>query len=144
MQTHGAKVLFGKHRGQLLTRVPIGYLRWGVGAGVDQKVRLKDGKEVAFKDIASVEIERRGERTMDVDISPHAIDRISQRFLSEWKRTRNNGEGIYSWAQRRVQELRGRKDVEMESNDGNVTIKEGDIKWVIKVDQPVPTLITVK
>lgn len=49
MNTHGLKISFGKHEGELFTRLPIGYLRWMINE------RTREWE------IAQAEFERRGD-----------------------------------------------------------------------------------
>lgn len=143
MNPHNAILVFGRFKQTLLTRIPFNYLRWGITTKCDGKVRLSDGNIVDFHEIAKIELERRGER-IDVDISPHAIDRISQKFLNVWMSTRTDGEGIYSWAQRVVLEAMKEEPIETTKREPKRdTYKHLGRKWVIQ-DMVVPVLITIK
>ena len=52
-------------------------------------------------DIAKVELERRGTTEIsDMEITAHAIDRMSQYCLDIWVKKCHNKEGIYSWLNR--------------------------------------------
>lgn len=86
--THGERIDFGKHKGELYTRVPVSYLRWMVNS-------MKDEQR---KKLAHSEIVRRGSKLPEVEISGHAIDRASQRCLRRWEETRlNEDEGLHAW-----------------------------------------------
>lgn len=36
ISTHGIRLEFGRHKGKLLTRVPVSYLRWMINANTQQ------------------------------------------------------------------------------------------------------------
>lgn len=88
VSTHHLRCDFGKHDGELYTRIPVGYLLWMVQCGHRQA------------DIAQAELDRRGTVTPKIEISGHAIDRASQRCLGVWQRTRKDDEGIHAWLSR--------------------------------------------
>jgi hypothetical protein len=126
LDTQGVILSFGKHKGQLLTRVPISYIRWMATNDVPQS------------DYARAEFERRGDTMPKVEISGHAIDRASLRVLQTWRATRNEDEGLYSWLQRMVLEA-------LKSGhrlDGG-KIKYRKIKWVIEEGEVLPVLKSV-
>ena len=78
----------GKHEGERITRVPMSYLRWMVRAGHPQA------------EYAQAELDRRGAAMPDIEISAHAIDRLSLRCRDVWHQTRKGDEGLYTWAAR--------------------------------------------
>lgn len=90
MNTHGLAVDFGKHKGELWTRIPISYLKWVANEC--------DGDRRA---IAVAEMSRRGV-TIDsaVEISGHAIDRASQRCRHIWHQNKIGDEGLHAWLTR--------------------------------------------
>ena len=104
INTHGLKVDFGKHKGELWTRVPVGYLRWCV----NELPKDRDTHR-----IAEAELARRGD-TMPttVNISNHAIDKASLRLLTAWQANRYDDEGLYSWLVRMCNEA-------LKAEDGN-------------------------
>jgi len=83
--THGYRMLTGRHKGERITRVPVSYLKWMVNS---------DHSEAIY---AEAELARRGTVTPELDLSGHAIDRASQTCLKVWKRTRHEGEGLHAW-----------------------------------------------
>ena len=141
LNTHNARVEFGRHRGNLVTRIPVSYLTWAISNRIDYKCALADGLKVPFCEAAMAELDRRGIRIADMDISLHAIDRISQRYIKTWEDTRQEGEGIASWAQRVARDA-----FQSEKTEGatQVTIQHLGIKWVFQADLLVPTVLTVK
>jgi hypothetical protein len=76
---------FGKHRGELYTRIPVSYLKWMVNI------------EHSRSEIAEAELNRRGTVTPDMDISGHAIDKASLRCRKIWHEDRNDEEGLHAW-----------------------------------------------
>lgn len=91
--THHLTIEHGKHKGELYTRIPASYLRWMVNEGA---------KGWHF---AQAELDRRGTKLPDIEVSRHAIDRASCRCWKTWEATRlNDDEGILSWIERIGQE----------------------------------------
>lgn len=90
INTHGYLMVKGRHKGVLITRVPVSYLLW-----LSQQ---ESHEEVEY---AKAELERRGTVKPELDISGHALDRVSQHCLDIWERSRlgagNNYEGIHAW-----------------------------------------------
>ena len=96
INTHNMIVEFGKHRGELWTRVPREYLTWLVNQP-DVIVGMEDNK-----DIAQAELERRGTKvSSEVERSKHAIDKASLRARKVWHETAiDENEGLYTWLSR--------------------------------------------
>lgn len=89
INTHGLTIDFGKHSGELWTRVPVNYLLWMV----NQPEMAADRKQTA-----QAELDRRGTVKPTIDISGHAIDRASLRFRKTWHQTAlNDDEGLHAW-----------------------------------------------
>ena len=78
----------GVHAGELISRVPTQYLKWMVNA------RHTSAAE------AEKEMKRRGTSTPTLEVSGHAIDRASLKFLDVWNRLRSGDEGLWSWLHR--------------------------------------------
>lgn len=85
--THGMKLHFGKHAGELYTRVPVSYLRWMVNAGHNEA------------HVALAELKRRGVpvQQQSVEITGHAIDSASLRLKKIWHEDRMDQEGLHAW-----------------------------------------------
>lgn len=81
----------GKHVGEPITRVPVGYLSWMVNSGH------------TFAAQAEAELRRRGTVTPSLDVSGHAIDRASLRLLKKWQKTASKDEGIHAWLVRNAE-----------------------------------------
>lgn len=137
---------FGKHDGETLQRVPVGYLRWAVTNQIDRRLQTDEGR-VQFHVLAERELKRRGERTDTIEISAHALDRISTRFLEEYIKTRKEimpgkREGIYTWSERLAAEA-----VEIArqrgQDEGVVRITHEEIRWVFDFSMALPVLKTV-
>ena len=123
---HGQVVSFGKHKGELFTRVPVSYLRWMINEGTQQA------------DIARAEFERRGDTMPTVELSGHAIDNASLRVRKIWHQTRAKDEGLYSWLQRMTLEAIAR----------GARLDSGKIMWqgmkfVIEEGEEFPVLKTI-
>lgn len=89
VDTHGERIDFGKHKGELFTRLPVSYLRW-----------LANEPELGPKregQLAEAELLRRGTHTPVVEISGHAIDRASLRCRKIWHEDRGDEEGLHAW-----------------------------------------------
>ena len=95
INTHGLVCDFGKHKGTLYTRLPVGYLHWMV-----------NGRH-SHADIAKAELGRRGTVRPELDVSGHAIDRASLHCRKIWHETANKDEGLYSWLCRMAAEAIG-------------------------------------
>lgn len=126
MNTHGVTVNFGRHKGQLLTRVPVSYLKWMVGCRHSQAT------------LAQAELDRRGTVTPDCDISGHAIDRASLLCRKIWHENRSESEGLHAWLVR----------VTLEALQHGEKLDSGKIrycrmKFVIEQDGLWPVLKTV-
>lgn len=93
IDTHGLKIGFGRHKGDLYTRVPCSYLFWMV----NQSTREHE--------IAKAELDRRGYVDMPpLEVSGHAVDSASNRCLGSWNKTKimqgSNHEGLHAWLMR--------------------------------------------
>ena len=86
--TEGFRLTNGKHKGELITRVPASYLFWMV-----RVVHQHSGE-------AQAELDRRGTVIPQIEVSGHAIDRASQRLLVYWKESRVEEEGLHAWLSR--------------------------------------------
>lgn len=142
MNTHDAIMPFGKYEGQRVTRVPVSYLRWAVSNGAETIVETKDGK-FPFKDVAKAEIERRGERNQNIEVSHHAIDRASLYFLPKFRLEHGHMEGLASWITRLAWEAwKDRKPGDRQI-DGTWKIESHGIKFIIE-EMVVPVVKTVE
>lgn len=100
MSTHGVKMTFGKHDGELMTRVPVSYLFWMVN------------RRTQMWEVAKAELDRRGSVTPEFDITGHAMDRASLHCWPCWRRTMRQNEGIHAWLIRMARDARERNDVD--------------------------------
>jgi hypothetical protein len=127
---HGVVLTFGKHNGELLTRAPIGYVRW---------LTNQPTLDPKWRDLAKAEFERRGDTYPKVELSGHAIDNASLRVRKIWHETcLNADEGLYSWLQR----------VSLEALDHGEKLESGKIrhlgiKFVFEQGEEFPVLKTV-
>jgi len=86
--THNKRIKTGKHKGELFTRLPVSYLSWMVNVNHSEH------------ELARSELIRRGTVIPVLDVTGHAIDRVSQLGLRVWKKHRIENEGIHSWLHR--------------------------------------------
>lgn len=131
VDTHGVKIQFGRHIGELFTRLPVSYLKWMVNDGVRQS------------ELASAELERRGTVTPELEISHHAIDRASTRLEHVWKKDRiDPDEGVYTWLHRVA--VRAWKDGErMSSGKVRVGVAGHVLKMAFEDGLAWPVLKTI-
>lgn len=122
---HNVKVDFGKHEGELYTRLPVGYLTWMVNANHSRK------------EYAQAELDRRGTTMPEIQISGHAIDRFSLRYMDKFWERRNENEGLHSFMHRMALEAH-----EKGKQDGDRYFYYG-IKFVFAEGSEFPTLKTV-
>lgn len=125
INTHGYVMEFGRHSGELITRVPVSYLKWMINA------------EHRLAPYAQAELDRRGTTTPTFDISGHAIDQASLRIRKIWHESKNEGEGIHSWLCRV-----GKEALEHGEKHGDRIHYKG-VKWVFETDGLWPVLKTV-
>ncbi len=127
LNTHGLILAFGKHKGELWTRVPISYISW--------LANKKEDSEVVR--IARAEQKRRGTTYPTIEISGHAIDRASFHCLYFWRRSANRDEGLNSWLIRKSNEAREKGEL----RDGKYVYE--DMKFVFEEGEFYPTLKTI-
>lgn len=127
LSTEGVKLSFGKHKGKLMTRVPVSYIRWMVNQD-----------NIPMKEYAQAEFKRRGNTMPLVELSGHAIDNASLRVRKIWHETRDVDEGLWSWLQRMT--LEAIKEGE-EVRGGKIKYK--GMKFVIEQGEEFPILKTI-
>lgn len=128
MSTHGLTIGFGKHKGELFTRLPVAYLRWMVN------------EQTAQADIAAAELARRGTVLPDLEISGHAIDRASLRVRKVWHHDRADDEGLHAWLCRVSAEVLAAGPL---PTDGKVKHPRLPMALVFEAGTHYPTLKTV-
>ena len=86
--TKDLTLTFGRHKGTRIQRVPVGYLLW---ASNEENIPQRD-------DIVA-ELERRGTTLPKLEVSGHAIDRVSlnSKTRAIWHETSEANEGLHSW-----------------------------------------------
>jgi len=122
IDTHNLRVDFGKHAGELYTRLPVSYLKWMVNVSHSRA------------DIAKAELERRGTVTPDLDVSGHAIDRASLSCRKIWHETRGDDEGLHAWLVRMAAEALEKDDVDDKGrhrHNGMLLAFEQDGNWPV-------------
>src|SRR5687767_12369609 len=128
VNTHHLRIDFGKHKGELYTRLPVSYLKW----------LINEKTQVAG--IAQAELDRRGTTLEhEVQISGHALDRASTRLLEKWQETRlHKNEGLHAWLHRLASEALVRGEKKDEWNYVFI-----GIKFCFDFGEVYPTLTTV-
>jgi len=126
LNTHDVRIGFGKHKGERVTRLPASYLRWMVN------------QNTPMADYARAEIDRRGHKLPEVELSGHAIDNASLRVRKIWHQTSLEGEGLHTWLERMTLEALA-KGKRLESGK----IKHNGMKLVIEQGEEFPVLKTV-
>lgn len=125
----GYKMPNGKHVGEKLTRVPVGYLKWMANSNRDDS------------HLAQAEMRRRGTITPTLEISGHSIDRASTRLIAHWRKGRaDTSEGLWSWLGREASAAWA--DHERRRVPGPAVTRNG-VKFVFSLDGVWPTLKTV-
>lgn len=125
INTHNVICEFGKHKGELYTRLPVNYLKWMMN------------NDTRDADIAKAELERRGTVTPDMDISGHAIDRASLHCMDLYRKSCKDDEGINAWLIRMATEA-----IKKKPNDKNHHI-HNSIKFCFEKEGVWPVLKTV-
>lgn len=126
INTHFLRLDFGRHIGELWTRVPVSYLLW--------LVSVKHPRA----DVAQAELERRGSLRPNLDVTGHAIDRASLTLRALWLAEARRGEGIHAWLTRRAEEA-----LELKGVNGRLVIVHRGIRFVFGRDGSWPVLKTV-
>lgn len=126
INTHGFKMPNGKHKDELITRVPVSYLRW-----------ITNTPNHSLQEYAQAELDRRGSILPEMELSGHAINRASFRCLKIWKEDRNDDEGLHSWLLRRGMEAFKKL------KDDTTKVEHMGIKWAFEIGERYPVLKTV-
>lgn len=126
INTHGMVMQFGRHKGELYTRVPVSYLRWMVQSG---------HQSAAY---AEAELKRRGTPLPTVDVSGHAIDRASLTCRKIWHHNHHPDEGFYSWLCRMTEEA-----IQTDIRDNAGRHLHNGMKLAIDIEGRWPVLKTV-
>lgn len=129
---HGKTISFGRHKGTRFTRLPISYLKWMVC------------QRTQAHEIAAAELKRREVVTPKVEISGHAIDRFSQKFLTvweDWRLTANHDtyEGLHAFLVRLAEEAAQRAHFQRAD-----VVQHHGVLWVFELGGVWPVLKTVK
>jgi len=141
MNTEIVILSFGKYRGERLQRVPVGYLRFLINCPVGGVMDANVGYDGTYRQLAAAELERRGSILPAIEISPHAIDRASQRLLDlYWAMRLETGdgvEGLYSWLHRLALAA-------WQARTNDFTAENGGVKFVYDPNgSEYPTVKTV-
>lgn len=128
INTHGLIIEFGKHKGELWTRLPISYISWLANQKGETKQIL----------IARAEQKRRGTAYPNIEIAGHAIDRASLYCRKIWHETAlSQEEGLNSWLIRMSNEAR-----QVNHKKGDKYLYKG-MKFVFEEGEFYPILKTI-
>ena len=126
VNTHHLVVDFGKHKGELYTRVPVNYLLWMVNSNHSRA------------EIAKAELDRRGTVFPQIDISGHAIDRASLHCRKIWHETKRENEGLHAWLCRMAIDA-----IKANDCDEAGRYHHAGMKFAVQLDGVWPVLLTV-
>lgn len=127
-------IQFGKYKGEILTRLPQGYLRFIVMEKIRGPIHLPP-----LNLIAAAELERRGARSDFIEITGHAIDRFSFKYLDRWDRK----VGLYTFIEQQCERAIKKNRLSKVQKNGSKVYRHLGISWVIKSDLAIPVLKTV-
>lgn len=130
INTHNMTVSFGRHQGELYTRIPVSYLLWMINV------------EHTYAHIAHAEIKRRGTVLPSVEVSHHAIDRFSQKFLKKWLEA-NSDKGIAAYLHELAEKVWFEYAADRANHSSETIYFEG-INFVFEIEGRWPVLKTVK
>lgn len=130
INTHNRTVDFGRHKGEMYTRLPVSYLNWMVNSNHSRK------------EIAEAELARRGTTMPELELSGHAIDRASNgELLQMWQNVnRETREGFHSWLLKMAQAAWGAPDESKKDGDNRYWY---GFKWCFEGGEKWPVLKTV-
>lgn len=131
--THGITISFGKHKGELYTRLPVSYLRWILNQ-TSNNPTISVAKQLAAEELA-----RRGtDVDIGIEITAHALDRCSLRCLDLYLRKRKRDEGLHTWMARMA-----KRALESAGLDQPARIAYHGVIWVFDYGECYPTVKTV-
>jgi hypothetical protein len=138
INTHNLVCDFGKHKGELWTRIPVSYLKWLVNSP------MLSGRDDQARAIAAAELKRRGTVTPTIEVSGHAIDSASLRCRKTWHETaKDPHEGLHAWLCRMATEALATQPPDHYAEAVEGVIPYAGIKWVFVFGEAYPTLKTV-
>lgn len=117
----------GNFRGRRITSVPLSHLKWMVSNGHEHAEH------------ALAEMQRRGTPTPELDVTGHAIDRVSLQCLKIWRQDRQKDEGLHTWLARVATEALQLKAPAAAPERR----KHKGLKFIFKFEGGWPVLLTV-
>ena len=132
VDTHNYRMAIGRHKDELITRVPVSYLKWLANTPAHRE-----------HEFGKAELARRGTVTPTLEVSGHAIDSASLRLRKTWHETASSPkEGLHAWLCRRAAEAWEQRH-EIAASGGEVLVVHDGIKWVFEFSGVWPVLKTV-
>jgi hypothetical protein len=137
MNTHNLRIDFGKHKGELWTRVPVSYLKWL------SNQPERNAADISH-DLARAELKRRGTVTPTLEVSGHAIDRASLSCRAIWHQTaQSKDEGLHAWLCRVAAECLATQPAERANGAASAKIPYLGMLFSFEFGECWPTLKTV-
>lgn len=133
------KINVGRYAGTPIDRLPNSYLRWMMGQNFPKE----------WMECAREKLEKSSYSDIHLNISRHAIDMFSKRFLTLWIQSEsqkvNGGDGIATYIVKLAQEAwdNGIDVSKYRHQDDGVVKNWQDIKWVFNVNPNFPDYLDV-
>jgi hypothetical protein len=139
IDTHNKVCTFGKkHAGEKWTDIPVGYLRW--------IVQSVDKPEIVL--LAKSELLRRGRyhEMPELEVSSHALDRISQRLLRLWQEDCPKAEpGLSTWAHEQAELALTQGDLVEDKSDAQTSVLDHNgVRWIFAIGNEWPVVKSVR
>ncbi len=126
----------GKYKGIPVDQLPVSYCRWILGQDFPEEIL----------NIAKKKVKESNTSQYEIDVTRHAIDKFSIRFLDIWKKERRGkNDGIASFLARRALEAYQQgEDVSKERHKDELLLKKHrDIIYAFNKKSDIKILITV-
>jgi hypothetical protein len=129
LNTHHVLMDFGRHNGERLTRVPVGYVRWmTIAPSLPEH-------DPPWRELAKAEYARRGTSRVGIELSPEAIDMASLHMRRIWLGAALKNEGLCAWLQRVAADSIGTGEA---LSDGSISYL--GMRFVIEEGEEFPLL----
>ena len=132
-------ITVGRYAGTPIDKLPNSYLRWMISQRFPKE----------WLECAREKLEKSDYSDLYLNVSRHAIDMFSKRFLFKWLKSENDlgdaGDGLATFIAKRAEEAWEKgTDVSKHRHQDDGVIKEWrGIKWVFNVSQDYPDYLDV-
>lgn len=126
----------GKYKGLKINQAPNSYLRWMLSQEFPE-----EWMEIAREKLAASHFDS----TSSIEVSRHALDMFSVRFIDKWNEREDKKIGIATFLAHLADEaVKNGKDItkKRRSDEGQIFDYKG-IKFVVTPNEPLKTVITV-